>query len=275
MKLLVKTLVYLFITFFGIYVLLCAYFYNNQDDMLFSAHHTTSNEVKLLLDRNPSFDTLCFKMSDGNTTSGFISNDSAEQKQPVIIYFGGNAEEVSHIVEYKPYLQNCKLILINYRGFGLSTGKTSEQTMFSDAVEIYDKLLSKKIIDTNNVFVLGRSIGTGVATYLSSQRKTKATILITPYESMIDVAKEKYPYLPVAFILKHKFNSKMYAKDIYNPVFALIAQNDRVIPPYHAHELLKHWKGKTSFMEFNEDHNSIISNSMVWKSIQEFITANP
>lgn len=275
MKLLFKTLLYLFIIFIGIYVLLCAYFYTNQDDMLFSAHHTNSNEVKLFLEQNPSFDTLCFKMSDGNTISGFISNDSAEQKQPVIIYFGGNAEEVSHIVEYKPYLKNCKLILINYRGFGLSTGKTSEKTMFSDAIEIYDKLLLKKIIDAENVFVLGRSIGTGVATYLSSQRKTKATILITPYESMIDVAKEKHPYLPVSLILKHKFNSKLYAKDISNPVFALIAQNDRVIPPYHAHELLKHWKGKTSFMEFNEDHNSIISNSMVWKSIQEFITANP
>jgi dienelactone hydrolase len=166
------------------------------------------------------------------------------------------------------------MTLINYRSFGLSQGVISEKTMFSDALEVYDKLVTNPEVDANNIVVIGRSIGTGVATYVSSQRTTKATVLITPYENMIDVAFEKYPFVPISLLIKHRFESDTYAPSISSPMLALISKNDQVIPKHHAYKLVEAWKGKTEALEVNEDHNSIMKNEEVWKKIESFVKEN-
>lgn len=257
-----------------IYLAICTLLYAKQDDLLFHPQPTSKQEVAEILNQYPAFDTLTFVMNDGNRTCGYISKDTIKEKLPLVIYFGGNAEEVSHLSEYKMYFPNTIMALINYRSFGLSHGVISEQTMFSDALEVYDKLVTNPKVDANNVIVIGRSIGTGVATYLSSQRKTNATILITPYENMIDVAFEKYPFVPISLLIKHRFESDTYAPNISTPMLALISANDQVIPKHHAYKLKGAWKGKTEALEVNEDHNSIMCNEEVWKKIEVFVKAN-
>jgi hypothetical protein len=270
-KQLLKFLKILVIIIVIIYIGICALLYFNQDDLLFHPKPITREEVAKILNANTDFDTLSFVMKDGNKTCGYINKDSTSKKLPLVIYFGGNAEEVSHVADYKYYLQNTIIALMNYRSFGLSQGVISQKNMFSDALEIYDKLITNPEIDSNNVIIIGRSIGTGVATYLSSQRKTKATILITPFENMIDVAQEKYPFVPIGLLIKHPFKSNEYAKSITTPVLALISKKDQIIPPIHAYNLLNDWKGKTSFLEVDEDHNSIMNNEEVWKKIKLFV----
>lgn len=257
-----------------LYLGICTLLYLNQDDLLFHPQPKTLAEVSKILEAAPEFDTLSFIMKDGNRTCGYISKDTIKEKLPLVIYFGGNAEEVSHLSEYKNYFPNTVIVLMNYRSFGLSQGVISEQTMFSDALEVYDKLVTNPEVDANNVIVIGRSIGTGVATYLSSQRKTNATVLITPYENMIDVAFEKYPFVPIILLIKHRFESDMYAPKISSPMLALISANDQVIPKHHAYKLKEAWKGKTEALEVNEDHNSIMNNEDVWKKIEVFVREN-
>lgn len=257
-----------------LYASICALLYFNQDDLLFHPQPNTPKEVTAILNKYAEFDTLTFVMKDGNQTCGYISKDTIKEKLPLVLYFGGNAEEVSHLSEYKKYFPNTIMALINYRSFGLSQGIISEKTMFSDALEVYDKLVTNPEVDANKVIVIGRSIGTGVATYLSSQRKTSATVLITPYENMIDVAFEKYPFVPISLLIKHRFESDKYAPNISSPMLALISANDQVIPKHHAYKLKEVWKGKTEALEVNEDHNSIMSNEEVWKKIEEFVQAN-
>ena len=257
-----------------IYLAICTLLYAKQDDLLFHPQPNTLQEVSEILKATPDFDTLSFVMKDGNRTCGYISKDTIKEKLPLVLYFGGNAEEVSHLADYKKYFSNSIMVMINYRSFGLSQGKISEKTMFSDALEVYDKLKNNPEIDTNKIIVIGRSIGTGVATYLSSQRKTNATVLITPYENMIDVAFEKYPFVPISLLIKHRFESDKYAPTITSPMLALISSNDQVIPKHHAYKLKEAWKGKTEALEVNEDHNSIMRNEEVWKKIEVFVKAN-
>lgn len=254
-----------------IYIGICTLLYFNQDNLLFHPKPTNQAEIAEIIKANPGFDTISFVMQDGNRTSGFLSKDTASEKQPLVLYFGGNAEEVSHLMEYRLYFPNSVMALINYRSFGLSKGIISEKTMFSDALEVYDQLIRNPKIDANKVIVIGRSIGTGVATYLSSQRKTRATVLITPYENMIEVAFEKYPFVPIGLLINHRFESDIYAPKIVTPMLALISSNDRVIPKHHAYALTKAWKGKTSVLEVDEDHNSIMDNEAVWARIEAFV----
>lgn len=254
-----------------LYAGICALLYFNQDGLLFHPKPSSKHDIAEILKTYPEFDTLCFTMKDDNRTYGFISKDTLKEKLPLILYFGGNAEEVSHLAEYKSYFPNAKMVMLNYRGFGLSKGLISEKTMFSDALEAYDKLMTMPEINADKVMVIGRSIGTGVATYVASQRKTKATVLITPYENMIDVAFEKYPFVPIGLLIKHPFESDKYAKTISTPVLALIAKNDEVIPKHHAYNLMSVWKGKTTVLEVDEDHHSIMGNEAVWQRIEQFV----
>ena len=273
-KKLLKFLKIIIIIIVILYVGICTLLYFNQDDLLFHPKPKTLKEVSEILKMAPDLDTLSFVMNDGNRTCGYIYNDTIKEKLPLVLYFGGNAEEVSHLSEKKNYFPNTIMVLINYRSFGLSQGIISEKNMFSDALEVYDKLITNPKIDANNIIVIGRSIGTGVATYLSSQRETKATILITPYESMIDVAQEKYPFVPIGLLIKHPFKSNEYATSITTPVLALISKNDQIIPIKHAYNLLDTWKGKTSFLEVDEDHNSIMDNEAAWKKMEVFVLEN-
>jgi len=257
-----------------LYATVCALLYFNQDDLLFHPQPNTPKEVSEILNKYPEFDTLSFVMKDANRTCGYISKDTITKKLPLVLYFGGNAEEVSHLAEKQIYFPNTIMVLMNYRSFGLSQGKISEQTMFSDALEVYDKMVTNPEVDANNVIIMGRSIGTGVATFVSSQRKVNATVLITPYESIIDVAQEKYPFVPIGLFIKHPFKSKEYATTITSPVLALIAKKDDVIPPHHAYNLVKAWKGRTEALEVNEDHSTIMKNEDVWKRIEGFVKGN-
>lgn len=270
-KALLKYLRNLAIVALSLYVLFCMLLYFFQDHVLFHPQPKTIAETSAFLEQHPGFDTLCLVMEDKTRISIFLSKqDSASSKRSLVMYFGGNAEEVSHIAAYKDRFGSCALALVNNRGFGRSSGSPSEKTMFSDALSIYDHLKALPGTDAERIIVVGRSIGTGVATYLSSKRPVKATILITPYESMTAVAREKYPFVPIGLLLKHRFDSETYATTIQTPVLALVAKNDEVIPPPHAYSLLKYWKGESSFLEVEADHNSIMSHEAVWKKIEEF-----
>jgi uncharacterized protein len=253
------------------YLSICGYLYFNQENLLFHPNRKSITEVQRLLKYHPEFDTLSLMMNDGIKISGYITNRNSSSKVPLVIYFEGNTKEVSYLMDKKQYFDNAVVALMNYRGWGLSEGKPTEQSMFSDAIEIYDKLKKLPNIDTTNIIVIGRSMGTGVATYLSAHRKVTSTILITPYDSMIDVAQEMYPFVPIFMLIKHPFESYKYAQNVTNTMLALIAQNDVVIPPQHAFNLMQAWSGNTTYLEVNEDHSSIMNNEMVWRKIKESI----
>lgn len=254
-----------------IYIGICTLLYIKQDDLLFHPKPISAKEVTEFLSSHTNIDTLCFVMNDQTRLFGFITKDSSSIQKPIIIYFGGNAEEVSHVMEKSSYFQGYHFVAFNYRGYGLSEGSISQKAMFEDALQIFDKLKKRKGIDSTHIYAMGRSIGTAVATYLSSERYTKATLLITPYESMIDVASAKYPFVPIAWLIKHPFPSKEYAKEITSPMFSVIAKNDQIIPTEHAYRLIENWKGKTKYIELNEDHGTIMKNDKTWQSMYEFM----
>lgn len=254
-----------------VYLSLCSYLYFKQEDLLFHPNPKTFAEIQKILTTNPEFDTLSLVMKDGTKISGYMSAKHSTEKLPLVIYFEGNTEEVSHVMDKQKYFGNCVVALMNYRGWGLSEGKPTEQTMFSDALEVYDKLIQRPNVDPSRVYVIGRSIGTGVATYLASKRKVAETILITPYDSMIDVAQDQYPFVPIFMIIKHPFESYKYAPSITSNMFALIAKHDMTISAQRSFNLIQAWQGKTSWLEVNEDHSSIMNNELVWKKIGENI----
>ncbi len=194
------------------------------------------------------------------------------EKQKTIFYYGGNAEEVSLNLEDFEVFEDHSIILINYRGYGESQGSPGQEEIYSDAIFIYDYFREKYPQTMNEVVLMGRSLGSGVATYVASQRETTRIILITPYDSILNIARKHFPYLPVSLILKHPFNSQEYAQGIEGPVLILIAENDNIIPYENTMNLIENFScNVNSVVIKNTDHNTIQLSPEYWASISNFM----
>ena len=154
-----------------------------------------------------------------------------------IIYFGGNAEDVSRSL---PTLADAfpqrSLYAMNYRGYGGSTGKPSEAALIADALLLFDRVHA----DHPGAIVIGRSLGSGVAIHIASERPVERLILITPYDSLLNVAATQFRYFPLSWLMLDKFESWRYAPKITAPALLLAAQNDEVIPLTSTEALYQH-----------------------------------
>lgn len=159
---------------------------------------------------------------------------TSEKSNKALIYFGGNNEDVSgNIGKYKQLFPDHTVYLHNYRGYGGSEGKPTEEGFFADALALYDHLAEEH----DSIDVLGRSLGTGVAVYLASERNVENLALVTPYDSITNVAAGQYPYLPVRQLLKDRFDSLARAGRLSANTLLLIAENDELIPTRLSHKL--------------------------------------
>jgi len=135
---------------------------------------------------------------------------------------------------------------------------SNETTLYSDSLEIYDYLTARDDINDKNVVVMGRSIGTGVATYLAQNRRVSAVILSTPYDTLESVIQEKCPILPVSLIFSHKYDSIGRAPLIKQPLLVLVGGKDNIIPNWHSERLKEAWGGEVTYHKLpDEDHNTI------------------
>ncbi len=156
-----------------------------------------------------------------------------------VIYFGGNAEDVSgSLPDLAQAFPHHALYLMHYRGYGGSAGKPSQEALFADALALFDQVRAQH----PNVTVIGRSLGSGVAAYLASTRPLARLVLVTPYDSMADLAARQFPMFPIRWIMTDKFESWRYAQRISVPTTLVTAENDVVIPRASTNLLLTRFK---------------------------------
>ncbi|PIE43408.1 MAG: alpha/beta hydrolase [Gammaproteobacteria bacterium] len=209
-----------------------------------------------------------------NLHGWLIGNRNLKSDQ-IILYFGGNGEEVSFNVEYFNRLSNRKrtYALFNYRSYGESEGLPSEKNLFSDALAIYDHLVEYEGVHPEQIHVMGRSLGSGVAVYLASQRPLQSAVLVTPFDSLTNVVKHLFPLMPVDLLLRQKFESISRAPLLRLPALFLLAGLDKIVPPAHGEALADKWLGQTEIVRLpNADHNNIFVFPEYWQHIEAFWT---
>ncbi len=152
-----------------------------------------------------------------------------------VLYFGGNAEDVSDMLpEMAQALPNHALYAMHYRGYGGSSGQPTEAALHADALALYDKVLARH----PNISVIGRSLGSGVAVRLAANRPLVRLVLVTPYDSVLSLAKAQYGFFPINWLLTERFESDRLAPDLKVSTMMLLAEHDDVIPRRHSEALL-------------------------------------
>jgi pimeloyl-ACP methyl ester carboxylesterase len=151
-----------------------------------------------------------------------------------LVYFGGNAEDVSLTrAELAALLPDSALYLLHYRGYGGSEGQPSEAAIRADAQALYDHVAARH----RAITVVGRSLGTGPAVHLAATRPVQRLVLLVPFDSVLAVARNAMPWLPVDWLLQDRWDAAAEAPRVQAPTTLVAAAQDAVVPVRHAKAL--------------------------------------
>ena len=173
-----------------------------------------------------------------------------------MVYFGGNAENVdNNATNFLQWFPEHTIYLVKYRGYGGSGGEPTEEGLYSDALHIYDEIQREAYAQ---ILVMGRSLGSGVATYLATHRSIEKLVLITPFDSIERIAQSQYPMYPINILLTDKYDSYSRAKDISAQTLVIAAEEDAIIRLSHTERLVGGFSINVKFEVIEgADHNNI------------------
>ena len=177
--------------------------------------------------------------SDGEKLHGYFFSAPGTKTNKTVIYLHGNAQNVStwYIapIEIQKHVP-VNFLLVDYRGYGKSTGKPSTEGVITDAQAMYKYLLERGY-KAEDISVYGRSIGGAVALELAVREKVKSVVVQSSFTSLKEIAKELYPFIPDALIKNDSWNSKELIKKINVPVLISHGDKDEIVKVSHSYKL--------------------------------------
>lgn len=209
----------------------------------------------------------------GRRRSSWEGEGRPGQPAPLLFYFGGNGELAADFLwEAEQLPPAWGVVSMDYRGYGLSQGKPAEAALCDDAVRLFDHWSDQPGVDPTRVVAMGRSLGSGVAVALAARRPLRGVVLVTPFASLTQLAQERYPYLPVAWLLRHPFDSRARAPAVAAPALLLAAGEDDLVPPRHAEALAAAWGGPRQLRRLDGlGHDTIQEGAAYWPAISAFL----
>jgi uncharacterized protein len=231
----------------------------------------SSTVASQMTQSSPGAEEIVMSSADGVRLHGWLVNHRDQGAKPLLIYYGGNADEVSWLLAHAHRFRAHALLLMNYRGYGRSEGVPRQDRLFADALLAFDAIAARPGIDRQRIVVWGRSLGTGVATYVATQRSVAGVMLVSPYDSMSALAGRHMPYLK--WLLTQPFDSLSLAPSVKVPLLALAAVQDTLIPIEHTQRVVSAWGGPKQLVVIREgDHNSLSAFPAFWDAINSFLT---
>ncbi|MDH4068892.1 MAG: alpha/beta hydrolase [Ignavibacteria bacterium] len=247
-----KTLVSIVAGGLGFYLLVCLLVYFFQEQMLFFPQQ---NLVATPAEAGLEFEEVSLSTNDGITLHGWFvpAGDSA----PTLLYFHGNAGNISHRLESLKQFHQIGLntLIIDYRGYGKSQGAPDEEGLYRDADAAWHYLTATRQIPESSIVLLGRSLGGAVAAYLAAEQSPQALILESTFTSVPDRGAELYPYLPVRFLSRMNFDSYGRLAHVRCPVLIVHSPEDEIVPYSHGRRLYEAAPEPKQFLRISGGHN--------------------
>jgi len=276
-----KTALWIFFILFTGYAAIIVYFINQEEALIFGVHQSRLPLVQPPVNLNLKYIPLRFENDDGDVLSGWMiqsKNDSTASQW--ILFCHGNASNISYS-DYFPRYDvftsiGCNVLTFDYRGFGESTGKPSEEGLNNDALSAFRFLADSLKIPINRIFIYGFSLGTAPAIDLATRIQAAGLIIEAGYPSMPEVAKELYPFLPMKLIMKNKFRSIDKIEKVMIPTLFFHSVEDEWIPIEMGRLLYEKALPPKSFFEMRGPHDSAPMDSMELynEKLSEFVNKN-
>jgi fermentation-respiration switch protein FrsA (DUF1100 family) len=258
----------------GAYLLLIAIVYLMQAGMLYLPNLPGRN-----LDATPdaiglAFEDVTLETSDGVSVHGwFVPGESGR----VLLYFHGNAGNISHrlysIREWRDL--GLSVFIIDYRGYGQSSGKPTEKGLYRDGETAWRYLTGERGIAPQNIVLFGRSLGGSVASWLAAQERPAGLIVESSFTSVPDIGQEAYPWLPVRWLTRFKHETRDEVGKVTSPVLVVHSRDDEIIPFHHGEAIFAAANEPKTFLEIRGGHNDghAVSATVYRDGMQEFLNS--
>lgn len=198
----------------ALYIVLCAWFYATQRAHIYFPTPPVEH---------PHAEALWLETSGARIKLWVVRRPGSR----ALLYFGGNADDAAaHVEPFAAALPGHSLYLVNYRGYGGSSGRPSEPALVADALAVFDRVHGIH----DEVDVVGRSLGSGIAVRLASERAVARLVLVTPFDSLVNLARNYFGWLPVRLLLRDRYESAPLASAVSAPVLMVIAGEDEIVP---------------------------------------------
>jgi uncharacterized protein len=207
-------------------------------------------------DHGLDYESVRIDTEDGEMLHGwFVPSKDATA---TVLFFHGNAGNISTRLGYLLmfYRLGYNTFIIDYRGYGESSGTPSEQGTYRDAQAAWRYLTEQRNIPSNRIVLLGESLGGAVATWLAVREKPALLVLASAFTSVADMAEAIYPFLPTHLLTRFDYNTGEYLRGVTCPVFVAHSPQDEIVPFEQGEALYASASEPKQFLELQGGHNN-------------------
>ncbi len=223
-----------------------------------------------------AYEAVTITTDDGVTLDGWFI--PARQARGVLVFFHGNAGNISHRLDSLKVFNDLGLatLIFDYRGYGRSQGQPSEQGTYRDAEATWRYLVEERRIAAQDIVLFGRSLGAAIAVHLAIEHTPKALILESAFTSVPDMAAEVYPFLPVRWLARFRYDTEAYLQSVSCPVLIVHSREDDIIPFAHGRRLFAVAHEPKQLLEIRGGHNDgfVVSRQTYVDGLDTFLKAH-
>ena len=238
------------------YAALVAFLWLRQESMLFLPDIPSRELVATPADIGLRYEPLRLATADGETLDAWFVPAAAERG--ALLFFHGNAGNISHRLDSVQLFHELGLsvLIIDYRGYGRSTGRPTEAGTYEDARAAWRHLVDDRQVPPGRIVLFGRSLGGGVATWLAANATPRALIVESAFRSVPDMAAEIYWFLPVRWLARLHYPVETLLPEVAAPVLVIHSREDEIIPFAHGEALQAAAGPRARLLALQGDHNS-------------------
>jgi len=259
--------IHILLIFILIYFFILISTYVFQRNLLYHPTENNYSGDQILV----SIEKVKINTQDGIELMSWYHNKNVNNYKTILFLHGnaGSLENRIHKINHFKDM-NVNFLLVAWRGFSGNKGTPTEKGLYEDA-ESAVRWLKSKGVRENNIIVYGESLGTGVATEIAQNKNFAGIILESPFTSMIDAGKDKYPYLPVRLLLKDRYESNKKIKNINSPILIMHGKVDNIVP-FHMGKKMYELANEPKYSYFSEyDDHMMEYNEKLLKVLKDFI----
>ena len=239
----------------GAYSALCLYLFLAQASLIFFPNTPSRELTASPADIDLEFESVSIKTADQVTLHGWFI--PAPEEKGTLLFFHGNAGNISHRLDSIAQFQDLGLsvLIIDYRGYGKSEGRTTEKGIYRDADAAWRYLIESRGVAASDIVIFGRSLGASVASRLAIQHQPLALILESSFTSVPDIAQDIYPWLPVRWLSRLRHAARDYVRDVRCPVLVIHSRDDEIIPFHHSETIFASANEPRTLLAIRGTHN--------------------